>query len=248
MSILSGYDAVKLHKVDDNGDYKRVSPWVSADTVELPENEPLTNYVNRGAYIDDWDEEVDPVKEVVINDNRTATDEVWSSKKTSDMINAVTNTTYTLTGEDATLTLTPSTGDIQEVTVNNVANAVSATTASQLSSGNVGNSYQPVYFNNGVPSAAKFEVQYGALAYNSTMDSIYDFDGRCGTVIMSRADTSATPTYAIFDQWGGITYITKNNDMDVSVEQHFEEIGVSTIRLTNHTNAALNYIITNCKP
>lgn len=246
MSILNGYDAVKLHKVDDNGDYKRVSPWVSADTVELPENEPLTNYVNRGAYIDDWEEEVDPVKEVVINDNRTATDEVWSSKKTSDTINAVTNTTYTLTGEDATLTLTPSTGDIQEVTVNNVANAVSATTASQLSSGTVGGLYQPVYFNNGVPNETKFEVRYGALPYNPLYASFYQFTGRCGTIIMSRADTSTTPTYAIFDQWGGITYITQNNDMVVSVEQHYEESGLSTILLTNYTNAALNYIITNC--
>lgn len=242
MSILSGYDAVKLHKVDDNGDYKRVSPWVSADTVELPENEPLTNYVNRGAYIDDWDEEVDPVKDVVINDNRTATDEVWSSKKTSDTINAVTNTTYTLDDTtDDIIVLTDSNGNEQTKIVNHVASAAVADEALALQLvGTTGDEYTPTYFNGGLPTECRFKVVHGVLAANSA----YSFFCKRGTVSVARATTSSTATYAILDQWGGIVYVSTNTDMALRLEDYDGNGNGATYSIVNNTEANVNYVIT----
>jgi len=110
-----------------------------------------------------------------------------------------TNTTYTLGTSGNNVTLTPSSGSVQSITV---PYATSATTASKLGSSTVGSTRRPIYLNSGTATEANYMVSHFGNAGKSNMNDVGKMFASVGMANLS------DPSNAVDNPMNGTTKST----------------------------------------
>lgn len=136
------------------------------------------------------------------------------------------NTTYTLSGSDATVTLTDSNSNANTITINKVANA---TTAAYLGSKTKGSTTKPIYLDLGVAKECKDYAGGTLVALNGAIKSGSNASfyaptggGKANQILVSNG-SGAAPTWSNWDTAG----LLKTNDT-----------GIVSVDTTNYAKSA----------